>query len=45
MLRFVVWEIVDHGRKAVALERIKGIAENNRVPMPPLCRGLVKIDL
>ncbi|KAG6361360.1 hypothetical protein INS49_009585 [Diaporthe citri] len=44
MLRFVVWENVAYGRKAVVLERVKGIAGKNRAPMPPVCRGLVKID-
>lgn len=45
MLRFVVWENVAFGCKAVVLERVKGIAENNRAPMPPVYRGLVKIDI
>lgn len=45
MLLFAIRESVAYDGKAVVLERVKGIAEDNHVPMLPLYRGLIKIDI
>jgi hypothetical protein len=45
MLRSAIWESVGYDGKAVVLERVKGIAEEDQVSVAPLYRGLIKIDI